>query len=357
MSIAHGIRTLGVLGAGQMGLGIAFVSAVHARVPVLLHDRAPAQIKSGLALMDKLLAKDVAKGRLSAEEAKEARDRVTVVDQEKGFKGFRDVDMVVEAVSENLSLKQTIFRSLSTELSPSTILASNTSSISITKIAAATIPEGKTASDAEGKQSASRVVGLHFFNPVPVMKLVELISALQTSSETLDRARAFAVACGKEVTTSQDVPGFVANALLMPFINEAIMCLEKGTATRDDIDKTLRLGMNHPMGPLQLADFIGLDTCLAIQQTLYAGTGDSKYRPSILLERMVDAQWLGKKSGKGFYDYPHIGATAEILATWSTLRRSCDEPARCRCGVYIGSCTVVPPLVSRRKQTWNGRGS
>jgi len=302
MSIAHGIRTLGVLGAGQMGLGIAFVSAVHARVPVLLYDRAPAQIKSGLALMDKLLAKDVSKGRLSAEHAAEARERITVVDQEKGIKGMRDVDMAIEAVSENLSLKQTIFRELAAELSLSAILASNTSSISITKIAAATVAEGKAASE-EGKKCAARVVGLHFFNPVPVMKLVELISALQTSEDTLSRARAFASACGKEVTTSQDVPGFVSNALLMPFINEAIMCLEKGTATRDDIDKTLKLGMNHPMGPLQLADFIGLDTCLAIQQTLYAGTSDSKYRPSILLERMVDAGWLGKKSGKGFYEY------------------------------------------------------
>ncbi|KZT72449.1 hypothetical protein DAEQUDRAFT_705606 [Daedalea quercina L-15889] len=304
MSVAHGIRTLGVLGAGQMGLGITYVSALHARVPVLLYDRSSSQVQNGLKLMDKLLAKDVGKGKITAEQASEARERVTVVGQEKGMQGLRDVDMVVEAVSENLSLKQSIFRNLSAELSPSAILASNTSSISITKIAASTIPEGSSAADEAGKKSASRVVGLHFFNPVPVMKLVELISALQTSQETLDRARSFAIACGKEVTTSQDVPGFVSNALLMPFINEAIMCLEKGTATRDDIDKTLKLGMNHPMGPLQLADFIGLDTCLAIQQTLYVGTGDSKYRPSILLERMVDAGWYGKKSGKGFYEYP-----------------------------------------------------
>ncbi|KAI0667099.1 3-hydroxyacyl-CoA dehydrogenase [Trametes maxima] len=300
MSIAHGIKKLGVIGAGQMGLGIAFVSAVHAKVPVLLHDRSAAQVKSGLSLMDKLLVKDVAKGKLTQEAANEARDRVTVVDS---VQNLREVDMVVEAVSENLAVKQGIFRSLSAELSPKTILATNTSSISITKIAASTVPEGKSASDPEGQESASRVVGLHFFNPVPVMKLVELIAAVQTSHETLDRARAFATACGKEVTSSQDVPGFVANALLMPFINEAIMCLEKGVATRDDIDKTLKLGMNHPMGPLQLGS-IGLDTCLAIQQTLYTGTGDSKYRPSVLLERMVDAQWLGKKSGKGFYDYP-----------------------------------------------------
>ncbi|KAH9833513.1 3-hydroxyacyl-CoA dehydrogenase, partial [Rhodofomes roseus] len=302
MSVAHGVRRLGVLGAGQMGLGITYVAALHARVPVLLYDRSTSQIQNGLNLMDKLLAKDVNKGKLTAEQAKEARERVTVVDQNRGITAMRDVDMVIEAASENLQLKQSIFRSISAEVSPSAILASNTSSISITKIAASTIPEGSSAAAEAGKKSASRVVGLHFFNPVPVMKLVELISALQTSQETLDRARAFAVACGKEVTTSQDVPGFVSNALLMPFINEAIMCLEKGTATRDDIDKTLKLGMNHPMGPLQLGS-IGLDTCLAIQQTLYAGTADSKYRPSILLERMVDAGWYGKKSGKGFYEY------------------------------------------------------
>ncbi|KAG7449859.1 uncharacterized protein BT62DRAFT_928612 [Guyanagaster necrorhizus] len=298
--IAHGIRTLGVLGAGQMGTGIALVSALRARVPVLLHDRSQDQVTKGLAFVDKLLEKDVSKGRISSEEAKEARDRITGVD---GVHAMRDVDMVVEAVSENLSLKQKIFQQFAAELSPEAILASNTSSISITKIAASTMPEGVSASSDAGKKTAGRVVGLHFFNPVPVMKLVELISALQTTSDTLDRARSFATACGKEVTTSKDVPGFVANALLMPFINEAIMCLEKGTATRDDIDTTLKLGMNHPMGPLQLADFIGLDTCLAIQETLYAGTRDSKYRPSVLLERMVDAGWYGKKSGKGFYEY------------------------------------------------------
>ncbi|KAF9529801.1 3-hydroxyacyl-CoA dehydrogenase [Crepidotus variabilis] len=304
MSIAHGIRTLGVLGAGQMGTGIALVSALRAKVPVLLHDRSPEQLTKGLALVDKLLAKDVNKGRLTNEQAKEARDRLMIVGKEEGLKGLRDVDMVVEAVSENLTLKRNIFKNLAAELRPDAILATNTSSISITKIAAAAVPDGVSAASEEGKKSASRVVGLHFFNPVPVMKLVEIISALQTSEETLNRARAFASACGKEVTTSKDVPGFVSNALLMPFINEAIMHLEKGIATREDIDTTLKLGMNHPMGPLQLADFIGLDTCLAIQQTLYEGTRDSKYRPSVLLERMVDAQWYGRKNGKGFYEYP-----------------------------------------------------
>ncbi|EAU91705.2 3-hydroxybutyryl-CoA dehydrogenase [Coprinopsis cinerea okayama7 len=301
--VPHGIRRLGVLGAGQMGTGIALVSAMRAKVPVLLYDKSPEQVKKGLALVDKLLDKDVGKGRLTNDEAKDVRGRIEVVPAESGFKGLRDVDMVVEAVSENLQLKETIFASLAAELKPEAILATNTSSISITKIAAATLGKNVSPASEEGKRIASRVVGLHFFNPVPVMKLVELISALQTSQETLDRARSFAVACGKTVTVSKDVPGFVSNALLMPFINEAIMHLEKGIATREDIDTTLKLGMNHPMGPLQLADFIGLDTCLAIQKTLYEGTSDSKYRPSILLEQMVNAGWLGRKSGKGFYDY------------------------------------------------------
>jgi len=303
MSVAHGIRRLGVLGAGQMGLGIAYVAALRAKVNVQLYDVSPEQLDKGMKFMDKLLAKDVSKGKIAEIDAKEARERVSAVGKDKGIAGLRDVDMAVEAVSEKLSLKQKIFGELAAELRPDAILASNTSSISITKIAASTVPQNVSAASEQGKANAARVIGLHFFNPVPVMKLVELIPGLQTSEETLNRARAFAISCGKEVSTSQDVPGFVSNALLMPFINEAIMCLEKGTATRDDIDNTLRLGMNHPMGPLQLADFIGLDTCLAIQQTLYHGTGDSKYRPSILLERMVDAQWYGKKNGKGFYEY------------------------------------------------------
>ncbi|KAG2339542.1 hypothetical protein BDR05DRAFT_1062015 [Suillus weaverae] len=300
MSIAHGIKRLGVLGAGQMGTGIAFVSALHAKVPVLLYDKSAHQISKGISLIDKLLAKDVSKGRLQPSDAAEARARIQTVD---ALEAMRDVDMVVEAVTENLDLKRAIFREFAAKIRPDAILATNTSSISITKIAGAVIPEGASAAGEVGKAASGRVVGLHFFNPVPVMKLVELISAVQTSQDTLDRSRAFAEACGKEVATSQDVPGFVSNALLMPFINEAIMCLEKGIATRDDIDKTFRLGMAHPMGPLQLADFIGLDTCLSIQQTLYKGTSDSKYRPSVLLERMVDAQYLGKKSGRGFYEY------------------------------------------------------
>ncbi|PPR00071.1 hypothetical protein CVT24_008973 [Panaeolus cyanescens] len=304
MSVAHGIRKLGVLGAGQMGTGIALVAALRAKVPVLLHDRSSEQVAKGLSLVDKLLAKDVGKGRLTSEQAKEARDRITVVGKEEGIKGLRDVDMVVEAVSESLPLKQAIFSEFAAELRPDAILASNTSSISITKIAASAIPKDVSAASEAGKKIAERVVGLHFFNPVPVMVL--LVHQLAEDTYTLwnDPARLLLRVAKAEVTVSKDVPGFVSNALLMPFINEAIMHLEKGIATREDIDTTLKLGMNHPMGPLQLADFIGLDTCLAIQKTLYEGTGDSKYRPSILLERMVDAQWFGRKNGKGFYEYP-----------------------------------------------------
>jgi len=291
-----------------MGLGITYVASLHAKVPrVLLYDRSGPQLQKSLKLMDKLLEKEVGKGRLDEGTAKEVRKRVEakVVSDEpgKGMEGLEEADMVVEAASESEPLKLSIFKSLAKTLRPDAILASNTSSISITKLASAVLREGQSAASAEGKASAGRVVGIHFFNPVPVMKLVELIPGLQTSEETLNKARAFAIACGKEVTTSQDVPGFVSNALLMPFLNEAIMCLEKGVATKEDIDKTLKLGMAHPMGPLQLADFIGLDTCLAIQQTLFNGTGDTKYRPSVLLGRMVDAGWLGKKSGKGFYEY------------------------------------------------------
>ncbi|KAF9075536.1 3-hydroxyacyl-CoA dehydrogenase [Rhodocollybia butyracea] len=308
-------RTISVIGAGQMGIGIALVASLRARIPkVLLYDQNPAQITKGLEFMDKLLAKDVSKGRISEEDAKATRERIISINSSSAKDeydwarelGERGTEMVIEAASERVSIKEGIFRALARNLSNDAVLASNTSSISITKLAGAAVDGlGKNVSRAseEGKSCAGRVVGVHFFNPVPVMKLCEVIPGLQTSEATLERAKAFAAACGKEVTTSKDVPGFVSNALLMPFLNEAIMCLESGTATRDDIDKTLRLGMGHPMGPLQLADFIGLDTCLAIQETLYEGTRDSKYRPSILLGRMVDAGWLGKKSGKGFYDY------------------------------------------------------
>ncbi|KAA1119951.1 hypothetical protein PGT21_036481 [Puccinia graminis f. sp. tritici] len=295
------ISTVGVIGAGQMGTGIAFVAAKNAGVDVLLHDQLPAAQKKGLAFIDKLLAKDVAKEKMSEQEAKGVRDRVRAIGD---LNEMGQVDLVIEAVAENLPLKQTLFSQLASICKPSAILASNTSSISLTKIAASAIsPNHNPQQVTHPDPSPSRVVGLHFFNPVPVMSLVELIAALQTSHDTLDRAREFAVRCGKVVTVSKDTPGFISNRVLMPMINEAIICLEEGVATREDIDQTMKRGTNVPMGPLTLADFIGLDTCLSIMQVLYNQTSDSKYRPSVLLSRMVDAGWLGKKVGKGFYEY------------------------------------------------------
>lgn len=208
-----------------------------------------------------------------------------------------EVDFVIEAVPEIPSLKFDIFSKLA-EVCPShAILATNTSSISITRIAAA------TNKDAKDLSASSRVVSTHFMNPVPVQKGVEIISGLQTSQETVDRAIAFCKAMGKIPCVSADSPGFLANRILMPYINEAVICLETGVGDRDSIDAIMKNGTNVPMGPLQLADFIGLDTCLAIMKVLHVETGDSKYRPSVLLGKMVDAGWLGKKSGKGFYDY------------------------------------------------------
>lgn len=211
--------------------------------------------------------------------------------------GLAEVDFVIEAVPEIPDLKFSIFSKLAQICPSHAVLATNTSSISITKIAAATTTDPKDLS------ASSRVVSTHFMNPVPVQKGVEIISGLQTSQETLDKAIAFCKAMGKITSISADSPGFLANRILMPYINEAVICLETGVGDRDSIDAIMKNGTNVPMGPLQLADFIGLDTCLAIMKVLYTETGDSKYRPSVLLSKMVDAGWLGKKSGKGFYEY------------------------------------------------------
>ncbi|MBW0471746.1 hypothetical protein O181_011461 [Austropuccinia psidii MF-1] len=300
------INTLGVIGSGQMGTGIALVAAKNARVQVLLQDQSSAAQQNSLSFIEKLLAKDVSKDRITESDAQEIKAMIRPVSD---LSDFKKVDLVIEAVAENLSLKQSIFSQLATICKPDAILASNTSSISLTKIAASAIAQPtKTTISSQQKSSStslspSRVVGLHFFNPVPVMNLVELIAALQTSQETLKRARDFASRCGKIVTVSKDTPGFISNRVLMPMINEAIICLEEGVATREDIDQTMKRGTNVPMGPLTLADFIGLDTCLSIMQVLYSQTSDSKYRPSVLLNRMVDAGWLGKKVGRGFYEY------------------------------------------------------
>ncbi|CCF32833.1 3-hydroxyacyl-CoA dehydrogenase [Colletotrichum higginsianum] len=293
-SATGGVKRLGVIGAGQMGLGIALVAAQRAQIPVTLVDANKAALDKGLAFAEKLLAKDVSKSRISQEQADQARSLLspaTSIDQ------LSDVDFVIEAVPEIPNLKFEIFARLAEVCPKHAILATNTSSISITRIAAS------TTKDPTDTSASSRVVSTHFMNPVPIQKGVEIISGLQTSQETLDKAVAFCKAMGKITSVSADSPGFLANRILMPYINEAIICLETGVGDKESIDSIMKNGTNVPMGPLQLADFIGLDTCLAIMKVLYEETGDSKYRPSVLLRKMVDAGWLGKKSGKGFYDY------------------------------------------------------
>ncbi|KAJ2000884.1 hypothetical protein H4R26_004403 [Coemansia thaxteri] len=277
-----------VVGAGQMGIGIGLVAARVAKLDVQFIDSNPAQLEKGLLFLDKLLAKDVAKGKCTEDERASVKERITSASSISQVAG---ADFVVEAVSENAELKRKIFAELSQLLPAETILATNTSSISITKIASAS-------------QKPENVIGMHFMNPVPVMRLVEIIPGLQTSQATLDTTVALAQKMGKTTTTSQDVPGFIANRLLMPYINEAIIALQEGIATREDIDTTMKLGTNNPMGPLTLADFIGLDTCLAIMKVLHGELGDTKYRPAVLLQKYVDAGWLGVKSGKGIYEYP-----------------------------------------------------
>ncbi|KAK6072956.1 3-hydroxybutyryl-dehydrogenase [Seiridium cupressi] len=284
------VKSLGVIGAGQMGLGIALVAAQRAGVPVKLIDSSQASLDKGVGFA----AKDVSKQRISQEQADKARSLLT---PSTAIEDLSEVDFVIEAVPEIPKLKFDIFARLAEICPKHTILATNTSSISITKIAAATTKDPKDTS------ASSRVVSTHFMNPVPVQKGVEIISGLQTSAETLETAVAFCQSMGKVASVSADSPGFLANRILMPYINEAVICLETGVGNRDSIDAIMKNGTNVPMGPLQLADFIGLDTCLAIMKVLHTETGDSKYRPSVLLAKMVDAGWLGKKSGKGFYDY------------------------------------------------------
>ncbi|KAK9388600.1 3-hydroxyacyl-CoA dehydrogenase [Lipomyces mesembrius] len=283
-----GVKQLGVIGAGQMGLGISFVAALVAKVPVVLVDSSEASISKSLGFLDKLLQKDVAKGKYSQDDANQVIKRIEPTTK---FDSIFAADFIIEAVPEITQLKCEIFGKLAAGARSDTILSTNTSSISITKIAAA------------AKGAEDRVVSTHFMNPVPVQKGVEIISGLQTAGETVDRAVAFVKAMGKIPSVSTDSPGFIANRILIPYINEAITCLETGVGNKEDIDSIMKNGCAMPMGPLALADFIGLDTCLAIMNVLYTETADSKYRPAVLLQKMVDAGWLGMKSKKGFYDY------------------------------------------------------
>jgi 3-hydroxybutyryl-CoA dehydrogenase len=276
---------IAIVGAGQMGSGIAQVAAASGH-HVLLNDRSPEFIESGLAGIEKNLDRSVEKQRITADERNAILGRITPATAIDSF----DVDLAIEAATEKLDTKLELFRLLDAQCSPKAILASNTSSISITTLAAVT-------------DRPERVIGMHFMNPVPVMKLVEIIRGIATSQETYDFTRDLAEQMGKTPVEVRDFPGFVSNRVLMPMINEAIYAVYEGVATPEAIDTVMKLGMNHPMGPLTLADFIGLDTCLSIMQVLHDGFGDSKYRPCPLLRQYVAAGWLGRKSGRGFYTY------------------------------------------------------
>ncbi|KAK0918173.1 hypothetical protein LTR91_009104 [Friedmanniomyces endolithicus] len=286
------VKRLGVVGAGQMGLGIALVASRMAKVPVVVVDNSQKSLDK-----DKLLAKDVSKQRITQSEADETRSRLTAT---TNIDDLSTVDMVIEAVPEIVALKKSIFAQLAQICPPHAILATNTSSISITQIARATQPP---AADPTDLSAASRVISTHFMNPVPIQKGVEIISGLQTSPATLATALVFCQRMGKIPSQSADSPGFLANRILMPYINEAIICLETGVGKESDIDEIMKNGTNVPMGPLQLADFIGLDTCLSIMEVLHGQLGDSKYRPAVRLRLMVEAGWVGKKCGRGFYKY------------------------------------------------------
>ncbi|QTA89422.1 3-hydroxybutyryl-CoA dehydrogenase [Desulfonema magnum] len=280
------VKTFGVIGAGQMGNGIAQVAAMSG-LNVIMNDIKDEFVERGLANITKLLSKSVDKGKMTGEEKDAVLGRIkTSVD----VKDMASADFVVEAATENETLKFAIFKKLDEICEPHVILATNTSSIPIGRIATQT-------------KRPEKVIGMHFMNPVPVMKLVEIIRGLATSEETFKTTWDLSVNFGKTPAEANDYPGFIANRILLPMINEAVFCLYHSVGTPEAIDTVMKLGMNHPMGPLALADLIGLDTCLAIMETLYEGFKDSKYRPCPLLRKYVEAGWLGRKTGRGFYEY------------------------------------------------------
>jgi 3-hydroxybutyryl-CoA dehydrogenase len=280
------IKTLGVIGAGQMGAGIAQVAAL-AGYEVVVGDVSPERVESALATINGHMARQISKGVITEADRKAALQRIKPAEN---LEAMGNCELVIEAAVESEAVKRQIFENLKGHLKPDAVIATNTSSISITRLAAIT-------------GSPERFIGIHFMNPVPLMQLVELIRGIATSDETFETAREFCGKLGKTVTVSEDFPAFIVNRILLPMINEAIYTLYEGVGSVDAIDTAMRLGANHPMGPLQLADFIGLDTCLSIMQVLYEGLADSKYRPCPLLVKYVEAGWIGKKVKRGFYDY------------------------------------------------------
>jgi 3-hydroxybutyryl-CoA dehydrogenase len=280
------IQKVGIIGAGQMGNGIAQVSA-QAGVDVALHDISADRIAAGLAFIDGNLKRRVERGEMDEAGRAETLARIKAAPT---LADLSDCDLVIEAATENEALKIKIFQALCATLKKEAIVASNTSSISITRLGAST-------------DRPERFIGIHFMNPVPRMKLVELIRGIATEDPTFEAAKAYIAGLGKTLTVSEDFPAFIVNRILLPMINEAIYTLYEGVGSVDSIDTAMRLGANHPMGPLQLADFIGLDTCLAVMQVLHEGLADTKYRPCPLLVKYVEAGWLGRKTQRGFYDY------------------------------------------------------
>ncbi len=280
------IRPIGIIGAGQMGRGIAHVCAL-AGLGVVLNDVSTGVLATARETIERSLSRQVARGRIREEDKAAA---LAHIDETPDYAAFADCDIVIEAATEKEDVKREIFKKLVPMLSPAALIASNTSSISITRLAAATDRPGK-------------FIGMHFMNPVPVMNLVELIRGIATDEATFAAARDLALKLGKTPVAAEDFPAFMVNRILLPMINEAVYALYEGVGSVEAIDTAMKLGANHPMGPLELADFIGLDTCLSIMQVLYEGLADSKYRPCPLLVKYVEAGWLGRKADRGFYDY------------------------------------------------------